>query len=1621
MQDPEPHKMPKRFSSARKWIKRIAVSLLTFWILLMLLIQIPAVQRYFLHFATDFIEEKSGRKVEVKGFRLKLFDQLTLEEVFIEGYEQDTLLSSGSLAINFKNPIYTYIASGGFTIEGITLDKARLNLKMDSNEGLTNIQRFVNSFNSSVTDKPNNERSASQNLKLDLKELRAYQSSFTRLDSIAGTYQNFQVKELVIHPHTLDLSQSEFIIEDAVLQGLSISIDNFKAIDAPAQKDSSITATSSNPILVQIRNLELSEGEFELDNYARSPFRTKRKDVIDWDHFAVRQIAIRADDFTLYNWNFDGCLNHLSGQTDSGFKLSELKSSYVHVDTHWVHVEGGKIETPYSLWYGDVQFHYDQFPSFRDFTNRVALDVVSQSGSIAIRDIIDFAPKLYEVDFFRENQSRTIELEGWIHGKINELKGDQIYLNVGGTSIIQGTFSSQDLAGTAPAKMNINVDFSETNMNALKSLIPNFSPPKNFYNLGTLNFEGQFNGYFKDFVASGKLVSDIGIANMDMSMDLTQGVEEAEYAGTLNLKDFDLGQWTQDNTFGLVTFDAVVPQGKGLRLKDLDTDLLAEVDQFNYKGYKYTNFRMEGRVIQSTFNGDFSISDENIELGFLGIVDLSEKLPIINVEADIQKIDLLATNLSERDLILSGKGFINIQNYQLEELEAQLNVQNFQLIENDTTIYQLDSLNAIANATDLSNKLISFKSDIGQAEMRGNFNITELWPKLKNEIIDYYPSFSDKLGWSRSLDILEHQNFQASVRILESKNWASFFDPKLDTLSSTELEIYWDDLQDSFYMDFYSPYIRYGTNKIVDPFVYLYTKNGISNAVLGSKEITLSDRITLQSTTIFSDIVKDTLFWTVNSANYEGEVDRFNFHGKMFVRDNYITFNILNDELNLFTDIWTISPYNLIQVGKKFINIQDFNLRNQDREITIKSIDQKGVAAILNEIELNILNDIMVYDKLQFEGILSAAVNYEQIFTEPTLYGNVKVDSLHVNGDDFGVLDIRANAPGNRKVIRLEGGISHPERNLRLGGYLFPTQTREDEEYFDATISMRNYPFKILEYFLNGNIEDTEGTLTGDFVLSGPLRKPVLTGSAMVEEAAVTIPFLGIRLFIDEQEVRSEENRIDATGAVIKDIYGNTATITGGLTHNYFLDLGLDLTIESDEFLLLNTTDDNESIYYGHCVAAAQVAMFGLMATPDIIVKAADTKDTRFFLRTDIESEEVNAGFFRYKEFDDSTSITETNNSEVETIKGVNFSLDLEANESAVVEIIIDKKAGDIIKGRGEGDIRFNLQRSGEITMFGDYVISDGEYLFTSQDIINKTFQVASGSSIRWTGDPFGALLNIRAEYEVYTAPYLFVQELVTDPALEDELRANTQVVLTVLLTGLLYAPDLSFDFRFPQLTGQAKSTVDNKLSILESDPNGLYAQAGALIVLNTFAPSATANGQALGFAAGVNTLSEFVSNQFSNLLSGLLKSAVKDIDFINDIDLQLNYNLNTNELLNGGQATTLENGELRINTTTRLFDRLELDLGGNYGTNNTNSIVGNQGTYFNGNIALQYRLTEDNELVMRIYSLTDQVLEGRRVRSGVGLRYQKEFDTFEEFFNGLQSTIDKGRSGPERPIQSGN
>ncbi len=275
-------------------------------------------------------------------------------------------------------------------------------------------------------------------------------------------------------------------------------------------------------------------------------------------------------------------------------------------------------------------------------------------------------------------------------------------------------------------------------------------------------------------------------------------------------------------------------------------------------------------------------------------------------------------------------------------------------------------------------------------------------------------------------------------------------------------------------------------------------------------------------------------------------------------------------------------------------------------------------------------------------------------------------------------------------------------------------------------------------------------------------------------------------------------------------------------------------------------------------------------------------------------------------------------------------------------ELIFDPTVGDIMSGRGRGDIAMMITPSGEFTMRGDVELTQGEYLFTLRNLVNKKFTVDPGGHITWYGDPFDAQLNINAVYKLRAPLY----DIMPVGERTEAYRKRVPVEVLMQLSDKLMNPQIDFQVRLPSVDEGTRTQVASILG----DKDKLNRQVFGLIVVNKFIPEDV--GSSPGFAVdartgGATTLSEFGSSQLSNALSKLT----------DQVDIGVNYR--------PGSAIAADEWEVALGTAV-FNDRVQLST--NVGVA-TGTAAARQGNQFLGDFSAEYLITRDGKLRFKAFS----------------------------------------------------
>ena len=1614
-----------KIRSKRRWViwrrfwRRFRYFLLypiLFFILLFLLLQLDPVQQWIQNRIVTTLENRLETKVSIEKVRFPFFDKLTIEGLFVQGFQEDTLLYSDYLNADFNlNPLSYY--QNGLVINKVDLKNAVVNFKRRSGQQQNDFQIFLNRL--FPTKKEKRERNTFQ---MDLRRVDMENIRFVKLDSVNGNQLSIALKEGILGFSEFDLPNKYLYLDYLRLDQPVVATKDF--LRSPLAEtevqlnDSLLIETIDSTIFrVRIDNFELIDGKYNLDNYRKSPVRVQPDDVIDYTHLGVDNIQINFRNFEFdQDLNFAGEVRRLSLEESSGFKLENLTVKKGQVSSKGIQLNGLNIKTPYSEIGDTLALKYRRYEDFTDFNNRVFLTWALNNTKIALKDIIYFASGLKKNTFFRENEFQSVQMNGEITGRINGLRSKNLDLRLTDGSIVRGNFRSRNLAVKDEEFIDFTLDQLNTSISTLENLIPSLDLPENFDKLGQLNFKGTYYGFFSKFVADGFLKTDLGIAEMDLDLNTTQGRRNAVYTGGLKLIDFDLGTWLDNKDFGTLSINSNIDQGYGLTGETVNATLTADILNLTFREYSYKDATFKGTLNKNLLDGDFIIKDDNIDFTFKGQLNFRELVNNYVFDANINRLDLGSLNLGGSAMILSGNVDINLEQDTLSNLTGNAIVTNFEIIDENkekSIIEEIYSVSTIDTTTNQRKLLV--RSDIIDGDLRGIFNIEQIPDLILQYIYKNHPDASRRLGIKEKA-LPENQYFSWDLNLKHSSGLQKLIDPKLGELAGINFDGYYGSSNDSLRANLVVPELVYDKLKFKRIGIFLEAERDEGDLDFSILETIINEKQKLEPIKFLSSFYEDTGLFALNYKSQSSKVfDQLNLEGSIVPFDStQYEIHLDQSNLTLLNDLWLINNENSIRLSKDSLVINNFKLSHQEQRIELKSYGQTGLNVLFNNADFALINDLTEFKPIQFSGRYDFIGRVDNLFKMQNINVELVSDTLLLNEDDWGTLQVIALANDLKSPIRTSIRLDRDTAQIQAEGFFniakgdsADDSQKDQSKYFDFNVDIYGFPVSFAEYFIGNTISGTEGAMAASLKIDGPIDKPNIGGNIQFQNVATTIDYLQTRYFFEESYVKVDNQLFDLTGTILRDEYGNQAMVRKGIRHNHLRDFGHDAELQTDRLLALNTQKGDNQLFYGQAYGSGLITFSGSFPRPNIYINATVGDDTKITIPLDQSTDEDQLDFIKFVNKREIRQKQAGDLLELPNIpKGVRLDMDLNITEEAAVELIFDEQAGDIIRGTGRGDLQIVVPRTGDFEMYGNYIIEQGDYLFTLYNLVNKKFKVSKGGTIIWTGDPFGARINLEAIYSEVKAPVIpLIQEYLIDGN-NNRLRAlageSTDVDLRMFLQGELQQPLITFDIELPELSGRVENYAENKIDLLQRDQNEMYKQVFGLIVMGQFLPSE------YDFAGAGNdiiyhTLSEFVSNQLSLLLTGLFSEFIGDNSALSGIDVDFKYSRAQTANVDGRDVNLGEELEVRLRQDF-FNDRLSVVLGGNIDFGGNIRTRSSNGTFFGNDLVIEYVLSKNRNLKLKLYQrLEPDIVDGNRLQIGSGLSFRKEFDTFGEFLKSFK------------------
>ena len=1577
----------KRF----KWRKAVLYVLLFVFLIpaiTLLLLQLSPVQNALVNYATNKINNSIEGEVSIEHVDISFRRGLDLEGFTLKEASGDTILMAKSLNVDLASSLYSLV-DNSISIQKIGLYEPSIRITKCIGEEKSNIQLIMDKLFQS-----DGSASEGKPLQTDIKEVALSRLNLLLFDENTQqerqiSLQNGSIKiNAFLKDNTLDIA--ELILDHPVIRfkklGKSVLVQTeniVEEINDPAPVD-------TNGLTVRLDKFKIKKGIFSINDYNKIPIR---EDILDLSHFELSDIDLDIGDLLLTSdqvVNFD--LNKFDFIDDKGFEVKSLACQNVEINKKTINFPEFEFVTDRTNLRESLRLDFESLDDFNDFEEKVELSANFRSSRVYFGDLMHFVKKLNSSSFFLRNKNRTVSLTGAVNGTIDHLIGQNMTIGIGNELMLRANFSMRNLTKKGGEFFHFGMKDLRTNMNFLKSFIPGFNPPENFNKLGGINFKGNFDGYLKDFVAFGSLKTAMGDAFLDMRLDIKDGSSLAQYSGDLSLEQFDLGKWTDNEDFGIVDFSASITDGKGLTLNSVYSELFATVESLTFKGYEYRDFVMDAQVDKNKFNGEFSISDENIDFVFDGNIEIRDSVPYLDFKANIENVDLYTLNLSKKPLSFRGNVDINGYGRNINDVVGNMIASDL-LVNSNDTIYQMDTISLTAYETSNDNRRIKAFSDIAQLELEGQYNLETILPATKAILKENYPHFTQ--NWDvKPIDYTYVQDLRFDVSVFDSRNFfelAGIQDMMTrDFKAKGSLDTEKGDL--SFASSI--PVFKIKDNSFWDSQI-LISSDDSRGDVLINIDSTVIGKNSFNPIDIQSKMTGDTVNFLVSTTELIDSLESIDIQGRLLPHPNGYEVSITDNMIEALGGTWTFERGNKVIFGREYHEIDDLRITDGYRSILIDDIDNKGIAMYLEDFNFLTINGIIDYDKMDFGGEGDLSLLVDDVYKDKNIQANMYIEEFTVNGDGFGTLELDLSKD-NGQPAGIHMSLGNKQHELLVNASLDPAK----ENYVDATVKTKNFPLRIFQHLLKDGIKDTYGGLDLEAEVKGPASDIKIDGRGFLT-GGVTIIYTGVEYTFTDQFATVTESTIDMTGVEIIDPDGGVGTIEGGLNHDLFSNMSIDATISGENVVALNTTKFDNPLYYGFGKGDMNVQFTGLLHLVNMKINAIAKEES--VLNIPISEGEVS----RDKNFIQFVTREEMLDEEIKKDRDFRFEgLDVEVNltmtPAALVNLIFDESRGDIIKGNGRGNLKMNITRYGDFDMYGTYEIETGEYLFTALGAVAKPFKVRRGGQIRWTGDPVDATMSIVADYEVRTAMNLFLSEFAaSDPDLSGAINSKTRVELILNLGGTLYNPKVNFDLNFPDVEGKLRSVVQSKMRALKANQQELNSQVLGLIVFNSFLPS-NSESIALGGAdigtAGIGTLSEFVSSQLSILFTGLLNEALADNGLISGIDFDIGLRKNSfNGVVNDDSDILPDEIEVSLKNRFKFLDeRLSLGLSGNYIRENV--LVG--GDYFIGDFVLEYFLTDDRKLKLRMYGKYDfdEIVGQRRQKYGLGVGYRTEFGTLADF-----------------------
>lgn len=1116
-------------------------------------------------------------------------------------------------------------------------------------------------------------------------------------------------------------------------------------------------------------------------------------------------------------------------------------------------------------------------------------------------------------------------------------------------------------------------------------------------NGGTIVISGQGEGALFPLAVNGNLKINSEIIKVAAEGKMTKkDVDLSEIIGEIVIDKLALNKLVPDlpveNLSGEIAVDAILDKNMP------EGSLMANIDKFNLKGTEYSGFILNAKNDRGNFEGNLIMDNAigNIGAFFSGFN--GNELKRLNFTCELNGLNLseIIDMKNFRDYLISGNISLDAEGEDINDVDGKLMMDKFTFTSPDySKRLKLNHLEIEAGVVD-SLRSIKIDSDWLQGNLNGKFRFTDVAAQLQQMAHNVLPALvsqREKIIHNELTDL----DFQLVVKA--NNSLIEFFNIPYRLLVPIVISANVDENANTASLALDLPYLQKGRDKLIYDTRFVAMLNGESSDLSVLAETTMpvkyGDLSLSLNLSAQEDLVETDLRWqNTENSDFRGNISFLTeiMKNELTLKPEF-TVEIKPTLLSMGTADWIMEKCRLSYYDRQ-LEVDGLKLWHGDQFVKIDGVASHQFADVLKidlaDIDVNYIFDMLSINYVTFGGIATGEVRGHGLLG-PDMSAeteSLSIKEFSYNGAVLGLCDVSSRWNNAEKEVEIAAEITRNDKVIvNVNGGVWVTR---DSLSFD--IMADKVPVEFIQPFMSVFSSHVGGLATGDVSLFGTFKDIDLVGKVFADSIAIKLDYTNT-VYHGSDSVILHPGFIEIPGFRLYDQYGNSALLSGELTHNYFHEPRFTFRLaDADNFLCYDTNSELNPDWYGTLYGSGSALLRGEPGIVDIGADMTIAGNSRF---TFVLNDTQYAQDYQFLTFSDRRAETLRQSQpdkldfkeifrrrkQEEEGSPSRFAIDIRATvtPAALFTLVMDPAAGDKITARGRGALQVKYESDNdEMQMYGKYELAEGNYNFSLQEIILRDFKIKEGSSISFNGNPLTADLDISAAYRVNTNLSDLDKSFSSDRDLN---RTNVPVDAILMVKGDMQNPDITFDVELPTLT----QDVERKVKSIISTDDMMNRQIIYLLALNRFYTpeymGSSSNGSELAAVASTT-----LSSQLSNILGQLTDKVSVSPSFRSD----------------KGDFSDIE---VDVALSSRLLNN-RLLINGNFGYRDKN----NSSTTFVGDFDMEYLLSKNGNLRLKAYNhFNDQnyYLREALTTQGLGVVWRKDFDTFFPFLKKNKKTSD--------------